>query len=109
MIAERLRFKWNVNESGVEFLVEQNPMHILCEKYYSQGKLPPLNERVDLLRRAGTPETTLKRIIKTHLQWKKDSEKHQKVIDDIFLKFNVKPTKKKVFKAVKKNSTVIKE
>jgi hypothetical protein len=102
MIAERLRFTWNITESGVNFKVEQNPINILCEKYYSWGKIPPLNERVDLLRRAGYPEEQIKKLIKSHIQAKKDSDKNQKIIDDIFMKFNIKPTKKKVFKAVKK-------
>lgn len=102
MIAERLRFTWNITESSVNFTVEQNPMNILCEKYYSRGKIPPLNERVVLLRRAGYPENRIKKLIKSHIQAKKDSEKNQKIVDDIFMRFNIKPTKKKVFKAVKK-------
>jgi hypothetical protein len=108
MIVKPLKFEWKVTDT-VQFKVWQDPMHILCEKYYSRGKIPPLNERITLLRKAGTPESTLDKIIKMHIQAKKDSEKNQKIIDDIFMKFNVKPTKKKVYKPVKKNSCVIKD
>jgi hypothetical protein len=108
MIVKPLKFEWIVSDE-VQFKVWQDPMHILCEKYYSQGKIPPLNERVTLLRKAGYPEEKLKKLIKNHLQWKKDAEKNQIVLDNTFMKFNIKPTKKKVFKAVKKSSIVIRE
>ena len=103
VIAERLKFEWSTkDEECVNFRVYQNPEHILYEKWYSYGKLPPLNERVKYLRLAGKPESLIKTIIKNHLQAKKDSDKNQKIIDDIFSKFNLKPTKKKVLKPVKK-------
>jgi hypothetical protein len=103
MIAERLKFEWEVLENTVKFRVYQNPEHILCEKWYSRGKIPPLNERVKYLRLAGKPEPFISALIKSHLQAKKDSEKNQKVVDDIFARFNLKPTKKKVLKSVKKH------
>jgi hypothetical protein len=103
MIAERLKFEWDVLENTVKFKVYQNPEHILCEKWYSRGKIPPLNERVKYMRLAGKPESIISSLIKWHLQEKKDSEKNQKIIDDIFAKFNLKPTKKKVLKSVKKH------
>ncbi len=104
MIAERLKFEWKVlGDEEVQFRVYQNPEHILCEKWYSRGKIPPLNERVKYLRLAGKPESVISALIKSHLQAKKDSEKNQKIIDDIFAKFNLKPTKKKVLKSVKKH------
>lgn len=102
MIATPFLFEWTVGENGVKFTVNQNPMHVLLEKYYSKGKIPPINERIDLLRKAGYPEKTLNKIVKGHMQAKKDSEKNQKVLDDIFMKFNIKPTKKKILKPVKK-------
>lgn len=101
MIVNPLKFEWKVGNS-VTFSVYQDPMHVLCEKYYSRGKIPPLNERVEMLLKAGYSEKNVNKLIKNHLQWKKDSEKNQKKLDDIFMKFNIKPTKKKVFKAVKK-------
>jgi hypothetical protein len=103
MIAERLNFEWKVLENTVHFKVYQNPIHILCEKWYSRGKIPPLNERVKYLRLAGKPESVISSLIKWHLQNKKDSEKNQKIVDDIFARFNLKPTKKKVLKSVKKH------
>lgn len=102
MIVTPLKFTWSFSNDSVTFNVKQNPMHILCEKYYSKGKIPPINERIDLLRKAGYPEKTLSKIVKGHMQAKKDSEKNQKALDDIFMKFNIKPTKKKVLKPVKK-------
>ena len=104
MIAERLNFEWEITiDETIKFRVYQNPIHILCEKWYSQGKIPPLNERVKYLRLAGRPESVISSLIKNHLQAKKDSEKNQKIIDDIFAKFNLKPTKKRVLKSVKKH------
>lgn len=103
MIAERLKFEWEVLENTVKFRVYQNPIHILCEKWYSRGKIPPLNERVKYLRLDGKPESVISSLIKWHLQAKKDSEKNQKIVDDIFARFNLKPTKKKVLKSVKKH------
>lgn len=94
--------EWNISEDVVKFNVKQNPLHILCEKYYSKGKIPPINERIDLLRKAGYSEKILNKIVKGYMQAKKDSEKNQKALDDIFMKFNIKPTKKKVLKPVKK-------
>lgn len=102
MIATPFLFEWTVGENGVKFKVNQNPLHILCEKYYSKGKIPPLNERITLLRKAGYSEIALDKIIKNHMQAKKDSEKNQKILDDIFIKYKIKPTKKKVLKPVKK-------
>ncbi len=103
MILYPLQFEWKIDEN-VQFNVRQNPEHILWELYYSRGKIPPLNERVKYLRLAGRDEKFIDTIIKNHLEAKKNSDKNQKIIDDIFMKFNVKPTKKKVFKPVKKNS-----
>lgn len=103
MIVKALNFEWSIDGDQVKFKVYQNYEHILCEKYYSKGRVPPLNERVRLLRLAGKSEEFLDRIIKNHLQAKKDSEKNQKNIDDIFAKYKIKPTKKKVLKPVKKN------
>ena len=102
MIAKGLTFEWSIDGDYISFNVYQNPLHILCEKYYSKGKIPPLNERVSLLRKAGYPEKTLDKIIKSHFQAKKDSVKNQKILDDIFMKYKIKPTKKKVLKPVKK-------
>ena len=103
MILDRLKFEWGTAEDDVRFKVYQNPEHILYEKWYSRGKIPPLNERVKYMRLAGKPEYVISALIKSHLQAKKDSEKNQKIIDDIFAKFNLKPTKKKVLKSVKKH------
>lgn len=97
-----LNFKWDIGMNDVKFTVKQNPLHILCEKYYSKGKIPPINERINLLRTAGYSEKILNKIVKGYMQAKKDSEKNQKALDDIFMKFNIKPTKKKVLKPVKK-------
>jgi hypothetical protein len=104
MILERLKFEWTIlDNDDVKFHVYQNPEHILYEKWYSRGKIPPLNERVKYLRLAGKPESVISKLIKNYLQDKKDSEKNQKIVDDIFAKFNLKPSKKKILKSVKKH------
>lgn len=102
MIIHPLRFYWCTKDNKVTFNVEQNPEHILHEKYYSRGKIPPLSERVKYLRLAGKPESFIKRIIKFYMLEKKNSDKYQKQLDNIFLKFNIKPVKKRVLKSVKK-------
>ena len=102
MILYPLQFVWIFNEDSIEFNVRQNPEHVLWERYYSIGKIPPLNERVKYLRLAGKSERVINKLVKFYTTEKKNSEKNQKIIDDIFLKFNVKPAKKKVFKPVKK-------
>lgn len=104
MIVKALDFEWVVTESGVQFKVWQNYEHILIEKYYSRGIIPPLNEKITLLRKAGKSEEVLDSIIKSHLQAKKDSAKDQEKLDAIFMKFNIKPAKKKVLKPVIKKS-----
>lgn len=103
MIVYPILFSWNVSEDdGVCFTCRENPEFTLCEKYYSRGKIPPLSERVKYLRLAGKSEKFIKKIIKFQLNERKNSEKNQKIIDDIFMKFNIKPLKKKVLKSVKK-------
>ncbi len=95
---------WEISEDAgeVAFRVAQNPMHVLCEKWYSRGLIPPIAERIKYLRLAGRPEKELKRIIKGHMHAKKHSEKEQVALDKVFEKFNIKPKKKKVLKPVKK-------
>lgn len=104
MIAERLEFEWGITGDGeVRFSVKQNPLHALCERWYSRGVIPPINERAKYLEQSGLfPRKKIKAMVKNHIQAKKNSEKEQKVIDGIFEKFNIKPKKKKVLKAVKK-------
>lgn len=103
MILEQFKYTWDTSTFPIKFTVCQNPAHIIHEKYYLVGKIPPISERANYLRLLGTPEHKIKSMIKNHIQNQKNSEKNQKIIDDIFAKFNVKPTKKKVLKSVKKN------
>jgi methionyl-tRNA synthetase len=104
MILRPLQFEWKVceNDGAVKFCVRQHPSHIIHERYYSRGKIPPIGERVKYYKALGASEQMLKAMIKSHKNAIKNSEKNQKVIDDIFAKFNVKPTKKKILKPVKK-------
>lgn len=104
MILSTLLFSMNVceDESCVKFTVCENPAHIIHQKYYSKGKIPPLTERTKYAKFMGASEDKIKLMIKNHMQNQKDGEKNQEVIDKIFSKFNIKPTKKKVLKPVKK-------
>lgn len=105
MIAERLKFEWAVvNDGVVTFKVSEDPMHVLWFKYWSRGKFPPLSEKIKYYRLAGKPESFIKSIIKFHKREKKNSEKNQKALDNIFSKYNIKPAKKKELKPVKKKS-----
>ena len=102
MILKSLQFNWKVTNDRVYFSVCQHPSHIIHEKYYSKGKIPPITERVKYNKHLGASDSELKKLIKAHKNTIKSSEKNQQVIDDIFSKFNVKPKKKKVLKPVKK-------
>ncbi len=105
MIVDRLDFAWEISEDAgeVAFSVNQNPMHVLCEKWYSRGLIPPINERVKYLEMSGMySKKQLKSLVKNHIQAKKYSEKEQIALDKVFEKFNIKPKKKKVLKPVKK-------
>jgi hypothetical protein len=102
MILYPLKFEWRVSDEHVKFSVVQNPAHIIHERYYSRGRIPPIGERVKYARYLGTPEKVIRRMVKTHKLNIKNSEKNQIELDAIFARFNVKPTKKKVLKPVKK-------
>lgn len=102
MILPSLIFTFEVLEDSVQFQVCEHPAHKIHQKYYSQGKIPPLTERIKYSRHLGVSEDKINLMIKNHMQYQKDSAKHQETIDTIFSKFNIKPTKKKVLKAVKK-------
>lgn len=101
-----LVFRWKVSTEEVNFSVAENKAFTIHSAYYSRGKIPPLNMRIEYQKWLGRSEKEIKRMVKSHLQAKKDSEKNQKIIDDLFARFNVKPTKKKVLKPVKKMSSV---
>lgn len=102
MIIHPLIFTWSVSEEEVSFSVRQNPAHEVYARYYSRGKIPPISERVKLCRSVGIPESSIKNMVKKYNHEKKNSEKRQIELDAIFSKFNVKPTKKKILKPVKK-------
>lgn len=103
MILRPLKFEWKIGENKVKFSVCQHPSHIIHERYYSKGKIPPISERLKYYKHLGASDETLKKMIKSHKNAIKNSEKNQKVLDEIFAKFNIKPKKKKVLKPVKKN------
>ncbi len=105
VIVGRVRFHWGVDTDNdrVTFSVEEEPLHVLWYRYWSNGKIPPLSEKVKYYRLAGYDESYIKRIVKAHKEARKNSEKNQKALDDAFAKFKIKPTKKKVLKPVKKN------
>lgn len=102
MILNPLEYVWKCCGEDVQFTVRQNPAHVIHERYYSKGKIPPIGERVRYFRYLGASEYSIKKMIKAHKNSIKNSEKNQEIIDNIFAKFNVKPKKKKVLKPVKK-------
>jgi len=103
MIIYPLIFLWKVEDEQVKFNVSENKAYTIHQKYYSRGKIPPINERVEYMKNIGLYSgTDIKNMVRNHIQWGKNSEKNQQALDNIFLKFNVKPTKKKVLKSVKK-------
>ncbi len=104
MIAERLKFSWNISEERVSFSVCEDPLHVMWFRYWSRGKFPPLCEKIKYYRLAGKDERFIKSLIKFHNREKKRSEKNQQALDSIFSKYNIKPTKKKELKPVKKKS-----
>lgn len=105
MILRPLVFKWDVLEDRVNFSVSEHKAWALHQKYYSQGKIPPIHDRVHYLKNIGLyTGTEIKRVIKNHIQWQKNAERNQIALDRVFLKFNVKPIKKKALKSVKKDA-----
>ena len=105
MILRPLVFKWDIveKEGRVNFSVSEHKAWATHQKYYSCGKIPPIHVRAEYLKNLGVfTGAEIKRAIKNHIQWQKNSEHNQTVLDNIFLKFNVKPIKKKVLKSVKK-------
>lgn len=104
MILYPLDFTWTIEGDRVSFSVSENRAFTIHAKYYSKGKIPPINERVEYLKKLDLyPRSVIKNVVKNHIQWQKNSDKNQEALDRVFLKFNVKPTKKKVLKSVKKN------
>lgn len=105
MILHPLQFEWNVNEQGgdVSFTVCEHPAHVIHMRYYSKGRIPPIGERVKYARYLGNSDDTIKKMIKNHKLAMKNSDKNQAELDAVFSRFNIKPTKKKVLKPVKKN------
>lgn len=103
MILQPLQFEWDINEQGVVFIVREHPAHVIHKRYYSKGRIPPIGERVKYARYLGTPEEKIKHMIKNHKLAEKNSDKNQAELDAVFSRFNIKPTKKKVLKPVKKN------
>lgn len=104
MILKPLSFTFEVDNDSqcVKFQVCENPAHRIHQKYYSKGRIPPLTERMNYARHMGISEEKIKTMFKNHMQYQKDSEKNQETLDKIFSKFNIKPTKKKILKPVKK-------
>lgn len=103
MILKALQFHWSIiDDEKVVFSVNENVAHSIHQKYYSNGKIPPLTERIKYAKCLGASEEKIKIMIKNHMQNKKDAEKNQEIIDKIFSKFNIKPAKKKILKPVKK-------
>lgn len=102
MILRPLQFEWVVTNEGVQFSVKENLAYRIHSRYYSRGKIPPIGERVKYARYLGSSEDVIKKIVKSHKLAIKNSEKNQVELDAIFARFNVKPTKKKILKPVKK-------
>ena len=102
MILQPLQFEWRVTSEHVEFTVREHPAHVIHVRYYSRGKIPPIGERVKYARHLGNSEKSIKKMIKNHKLAIKNSDKNQAELDALFARFNVKPTKKKVLKPVKK-------
>lgn len=104
MILKPLSFTFEVDDDHqcVKFQVRENQAHRIHQKYYSKGRIPPLTERMNYARHIGVSEEKIKTMFKNHMQYQKDSAKNQENLDKIFSKFNIKPTKKKILKPVKK-------
>lgn len=103
MILKPLVFSWVVSDDEVKFKVTENKAYTIHQKYYSRGKIPPIQERVTYLKNLGLYSgPQIKQVVKNHIQWQKNSERNQILLDNVFLKFNVKPIKKKALKSVKK-------
>lgn len=105
MILKSLVFSWDVSDTGVKFSVSENKAWTIHQKYYSRGKVPPIQERVEYLKKLGLYSgSQIKQVVKNHIQWQKNSERNQELLDNVFLKFNIKPIKKKTLKSVKKTT-----
>lgn len=103
MILRPLVFTWDIQSDRVNFSVSEHKAWALHQKYYSAGKIPPIHDRIEYLKNLGVfTGAQIKQAIKNHIRWKKNSEKNQVELDNLFLRFNVKPIKKKPLKPVKK-------
>jgi hypothetical protein len=103
MILKPLKFEWQIfdDDDRVEFRVYQDPLHVIHEEYYAKGKFPPINKRAEFQRILGTSPELIKKMVKNYIRDKKNSEKNQRIVDEIFSKFNVKPATSKPKKALK--------
>ncbi len=102
MILHPLQFEWVVSDECVKFSVKEHPAYKIHSRYYARGKIPPIGERVKYAKHLGSSEETIKKMVKSYKLAIKNSEKNQAELDAIFARFNVKPTKKKILKPVKK-------
>lgn len=101
MILYPVKLEWRVFDTHVEFKVYQDPLHVIYEEYYAKGKIPPINKRAEYLKLLGFSPETIKRVVKNHIRENKNADKNQLIIDQLFSKFNVKPTTSKPKKALK--------
>jgi hypothetical protein len=101
MILKGLECLWSFDDNVVSFVARQHPLHVLYEKYYTKCKVPPIDERVECMKKLGKSEKEINDSIKYYIQRKKNSNVEQTKLDAVFAKYKIKPTKKKV---LKKNS-----
>jgi hypothetical protein len=53
MILKPLVFAWKVYDTHVNFSVTENKAYTIHMKYYSRGKIPPIQERVKYMKNLG--------------------------------------------------------
>jgi hypothetical protein len=67
-----------------------------ADKYYARGKFPPIKVRIRCAARRGVPEDQLLKSLERHERDIRNSEKDQKILDNIFDKYcGLKPKKLK--------------
>jgi hypothetical protein len=85
------------NENLREVLIPtcENP-NAEAAKYYAKGKFPPISVRIRCAAKRGVSQESLLRSLARHERDVKNSDKNQKILDDIFDKYcGIKPKKLK--------------
>ena len=81
---DRVFVNTSVTKSGKVKVTLSQPFHELYDKYQSKAIQPPAEERVRLMKQAHYPEDTLLKIIKKDQKDKKNAQKNQIFLENIF-------------------------